>query len=179
MSAFAIQTVILLVVAFLVGCLVGAWARRMCRRSDVPAEAEREPVKAVASAPAAQPAAPQEAAAEPSKKAAAPRKTAAKRRKTPAKQGKTAAAPRKRAAAGTRKDDLKLLSGVGPVLEKKLNSGGVKTFAQIAKWTKKDIAAFDEKLNFKGRIEREKWVQQAKVLASGRDTEFSKRAKKK
>ncbi len=40
------------------------------------------------------------------------------------------------------------------------------SFAQIAAWTEEDIAAFDEKLSFKGRIEREGWVEQAKALAA-------------
>lgn len=62
-------------------------------------------------------------------------------------------------------DDLKQLSGVGPALEKKLHANGVTTFAQIAAWTEADIADFDEKLSFKGRIEREGWVEQAKALA--------------
>ena len=72
-----------------------------------------------------------------------------------------AAAP---AAAGA--DDLKALSGVGPALEKKLLAAGVTSFAQIAAWTEADIAEFDEKLSFKGRIEREGWVEQAKELAA-------------
>ena len=62
-------------------------------------------------------------------------------------------------------DDLKQLSGVGPALEKKLHANGVTTFAQIAAWGPEDIAEFDEKLSFKGRIEREGWVEQAKKLA--------------
>jgi len=69
------------------------------------------------------------------------------------------------AAAGA--DDLKKLSGVGPALEKKLHEAGVTTFAQIAAWGAEDIAAMDEKLSFKGRIEREGWVEQAKTLAQG------------
>jgi large subunit ribosomal protein L21 len=69
------------------------------------------------------------------------------------------------AAAGG--DDLKKLSGVGPALEKKLHEAGVTSFAQIAAWGADDIAAFDEKLNFKGRIEREGWVDQAKALIAG------------
>lgn len=77
-----------------------------------------------------------------------------------AKPAKAKVAP---AAAGG--DDLKLLSGVGPALEKKLHEAGVTSFAQIAAWTADDIAAFDEKLSFKGRIEREGWVEQAKNLA--------------
>lgn len=73
------------------------------------------------------------------------------------------AAPKAEAAVGG--DDLKQLSGVGPALEKKLLAAGVTTFAQIAGWTADDIAAMDEKLSFKGRIEREGWVEQAKKLA--------------
>ncbi|MBE0454592.1 MAG: 50S ribosomal protein L21 [Roseovarius sp.] len=64
-------------------------------------------------------------------------------------------------------DDLKRLSGVGPALEKKLLASGVTSFAQIAAWTPEDVAAFDEKLNFKGRIAREGWIEQAKELAKG------------
>jgi len=85
-------------------------------------------------------------AAKPAKKAAAPKADA------------PAAAP---AAAGD--DNLKELSGVGPALEKKLHDAGVTSFAQIAAWTEADIAAMDEKLSFKGRIEREGWVDQAKA----------------
>ncbi|MCT8160378.1 50S ribosomal protein L21 [Pseudoruegeria sp. SHC-113] len=69
------------------------------------------------------------------------------------------------AAAGA--DDLKKLSGVGPALEKKLHAAGVTSFAQIAAWTEADVADFDEKLSFKGRIEREGWIEQAKELAKG------------
>lgn len=78
---------------------------------------------------------------------------------------KAKAAPKKAAAAGG--DDLKQLSGVGPAIEKKLHEAGVTSFAQIAGWSAEDIAAMDEKLSFKGRIEREGWVEQAKKLAEG------------
>lgn len=83
----------------------------------------------------------------------------------PKKADKTA--PKKAAKAETAGDDLKQLSGVGPALEKKLHESGVTTFAQIAAWTDADIADMDEKLSFKGRIEREGWVEQAKELAKG------------
>ena len=89
--------------------------------------------------------------------AAAPKKAAAP------KAEKKAEAP-KAAAAGA--DDLKLLSGVGPALEKKLHEAGVTSFAQIAAWTDADVEEFGEKLSFKGRIEREGWIEQAKELAS-------------
>ena len=90
--------------------------------------------------------------------AAAPKKAAAP------KAEKKAEAPKAAAAAGA--DDLKLLSGVGPALEKKLLEAGVTSFAQIAAWTDADVEEFGEKLSFKGRIEREGWIEQAKELAS-------------
>lgn len=79
----------------------------------------------------------------------------------PAKKAAKAAAAPAAEAAGT--DDLKALSGVGPALEKKLHEAGVTSFAQIAAWNADDIAAMDEKLSFKGRIEREGWVAQAQA----------------
>ena len=98
--------------------------------------------------------------------AAAPAKAKSAKAEKPAKAEKAAektaeAAPAAEAGA----DDLKKLSGVGPALEKKLHAAGVTSFAQIAGWTEADIAEFDEKLSFKGRIEREGWVDQAKELA--------------
>lgn len=83
----------------------------------------------------------------------------------PAKAAKAKPAKAAKADAPAGADDLKKLSGVGPALEKKLHENGVTTFAQIAAWTDADIAEMDEKLSFKGRIEREGWVAQAKDLA--------------
>ena len=93
--------------------------------------------------------------------AAAPKKAAAPKAEKPAAKPAAKAAP---AAAGA--DDLKELSGVGPALEKKLHEAGVTTFAQIAAWTDADVEEFGEKLSFKGRIEREGWIEQAKELAA-------------
>ncbi|SFA95392.1 LSU ribosomal protein L21P [Poseidonocella pacifica] len=78
----------------------------------------------------------------------------------------TATAPKAELATGSA-DDLKKLSGVGPALEKKLHAAGVTSFAQIAAWTPEDVADMDEKLSFKGRIEREGWIDQAAKLAKG------------
>jgi len=69
--------------------------------------------------------------------------------------------------AGEIRDDLKQLSGVGPALEKKLHDAGVTTLAQIAEWTDAHVAEMDEKLSFKGRIQREDWIAQAKKLIKG------------
>lgn len=63
-------------------------------------------------------------------------------------------------------DDLKKISGVGPVLEKKLNALGITTYAQVAAFSADDIARVDEALSFKGRIERDNWVEQATELAA-------------
>jgi predicted flap endonuclease-1-like 5' DNA nuclease len=73
-------------------------------------------------------------------------------------------------------DDLKLIKGVGPGIEKKLHDAGVYHYDQIAQWTDADIAVMDDKLSFRGRIKRDDWITQARQLASGEQTEFSKRA---
>ena len=72
-------------------------------------------------------------------------------------------------------DNLKQVKGIGPQNEAKLNGIGVNSFAQIAAWTKKEQAEIGERLAFPGRIEREDWVGQAKVLAKGGKTDFAKR----
>ncbi|MCE8534109.1 NADH-quinone oxidoreductase subunit E [Ruegeria pomeroyi] len=75
-------------------------------------------------------------------------------------------------------DDLKLLKGVGPKLEGLLNELGFYHFDQIAAWTPAQVAWVDARLKFKGRIERDGWIDQARQLAAGEETEFAKRAKK-
>ncbi len=72
-------------------------------------------------------------------------------------------------------DDLKKISGVGPKLEEKLNNLGIYHFSQIEKFTAEDIEKVDGELSFKGRIDREDWLGQAKILAAGGETEFSKK----
>jgi predicted flap endonuclease-1-like 5' DNA nuclease len=62
-------------------------------------------------------------------------------------------------------DDLKLIVGIGPVLERMLHNLGIGSFRQIARWTERDIAEFDAKLpEFPGRIVRDQWVTQARAL---------------
>ena len=68
----------------------------------------------------------------------------------------------------TRKpDDLKLISGIGEALEKTLHKSGIFYFEQIAGFNRKDVAAVDELLNFKGRIDRDNWIKQARSLMRG------------
>lgn len=92
-----------------------------------------------------------------------------------AADGKPAVLTAPRAGGG---DDLKQLKGVGPALEKTLNELGFYHFDQIAAWRKKEVEWVDSRLRFKGRIERDEWIKQAKVLAKGGSTEFSKKVKK-
>ena len=96
----------------------------------------------------------------------APAKKAAAKKAAPKTEKKAAPkkAPAKKAEGA---DDLTKISGVGPVIVGKLNDMGITTFDQIAKLKKADIEEIDEKLNFKGRIERDEWVKQAKELAKG------------
>jgi len=113
------------------------------------------PVTEPAPAPAAAP-----AAAAPAPAAAAPVATGA---------------PRMLAQAEGAPDDLKKIRGVGPKLEERLNALGVWHFRQIAAWTPAEVAWVDDRLKFKGRIERDDWIGQAKILAAGGETEFSSR----
>ena len=153
------------ILAALIGLIIlvlGGIVLRMlfCKETAVAAPAAM--AAPAAAAPAKKPAA----------KKAASKSTAAKKpaaKKAPAKK---AAAKKKPPVLYTKKpaqvDDLKLISGVGPKLEKTCNSIGVYQFEQIAAWTKKDIAIVDDKLSFKGRIERDGWVSQAKKLAKAK-----------
>jgi large subunit ribosomal protein L21 len=83
-------------------------------------------------------------------------------KKAPAKKAAT------KKAAGEVVDDLKMIGGVGPAIEKKLHEAGITSLKEIAAWTAEDIASFDEKLSFHGRIEREDWVGQAADLLAGK-----------
>jgi len=73
-------------------------------------------------------------------------------------------------------DDLKRIRGIGVLIEKKLNSLGVTSYEQVANWTGADIERVSQILDFKGRIERENWIEQARILSTGGQTEFSRRS---
>jgi NADH-quinone oxidoreductase subunit E len=114
------------------------------------------------------------AAAKPKK--AAPKKAPAKAEAAAEVAGAEPAllsAPREGGA-----DDLKQLKGVGPKLEQVLNELGVYHFDQVAGWTEAEIAWIDDRLKFRGRIQRDGWVEQARTLAAGGTTEFADKVKK-
>ncbi|MEO1493326.1 MAG: NADH:ubiquinone oxidoreductase [Pseudomonadota bacterium] len=80
------------------------------------------------------------------------------------------------AARDGKGDDLTKIKGVGPKLATLCNTLGFYHFDQIAAWTADEVAWVDENLEgFKGRVTRDDWVSQAKILASGGETEFSAR----
>ncbi|MEM7644337.1 MAG: hypothetical protein AAF366_17700 [Pseudomonadota bacterium] len=73
-------------------------------------------------------------------------------------------------------DDLKKIKGVGPKLEKVCNELGFYHYDQIAKWSAEEVAWVDQNLTgFKGRVTRDDWVAQARLLATGGETAFSKK----
>lgn len=143
---------------------------------DTPAAANPAVAKRASKPKAAKsPAAPKAKASRTRATSAQPAKAKAEE---PAAAGGAAAKPKTRKAspaAAASPDNLKQIKGIGPQIEAKLNAAGITTFAQIAAWTKKQQAEFAEQLSFAGRIEREQWVSQAKILAKGGATDFAKR----
>lgn len=108
----------------------------------------------------------------------------------PAAAAPAVAAPVAVAAAGEAKpaglsvprggaaDDLKALEGVGPAMEKLLHELGIFHFDQIASWGPAEVAWMDGNLKgFKGRVTRDKWVAQAKLIGEVGMEEFLRRAK--
>ncbi|HLQ20382.1 MAG TPA: hypothetical protein VK146_15515 [Tabrizicola sp.] len=75
-------------------------------------------------------------------------------------------------------DELQEIEGIGPALEKLVNSLGFYHFDQIAAWTEADVALIDAEMkNFKGRITRDKWVEQARIIVSDGLEAFRERAR--
>lgn len=77
------------------------------------------------------------------------------------------------AKTATEADDLRRIKGVGPKLVAMLHGLGITRFSQIAAWTDEDIARIDANLGtFAGRITRDNWIEQAKLLAAGDTSGF-------
>ena len=193
------------VVALLAGLVLGMpWgaadkARFQQAPAMAPAHAPATPVaspRAAESVAEAMPAAfvsapqPAEPAAAAPKAAAKPAaKTASKPKAAPKADPKPKAAAKPKVAkpAGPERltaprkgkaDDLKEIEGIGPALEKLVNGMGFYHFDQIASWSDADVALVDgEMTNFKGRITRDKWVSQAKIIVTEGLEAFRIRAK--
>lgn len=100
------------------------------------------------------------------KAAAKPKADKPKAGKADADEKKAAPAAKKEAKTST--DKLTDINGIGPVIEGKLHDLGITTFQQIAELDQARIDEINEQLNFKGRIEREEWVSQAKELTANK-----------
>lgn len=152
MPAAAIGAVVALLVGAILGLPWGAGSPAPVARGGL---AREVPVAAPVAAPAAAPAAfvsmPAEAHAGPER----------------------LSAPR-----GGKADDLKEIEGIGPAMEKLVNELGFFHFDQIASWSEADVAWVDANLKgFKGRVTRDKWVAQAKIIVSEGLEAFRERAK--
>lgn len=122
---------------------------RTAKPAPAPVALLSTPEKKVASAPKAAPAAKPAAKPEAAKPAAKP------------------AAVKAAAPVKVVPDDLRLILGIGKTNEQKLKAAGVTTFAQIAGWSADDVKRIGDLINFGERIVKERWIDQAKLLAKG------------
>ncbi len=212
-----LDTAVLFSAAYLLGCVVGAFARVFTDKVEEMAtepltqavEAGQaivgtlEPAKAMATAVSdvakATLARVGEGASTGEPSAPAQRATAASSEasphSTPQRAAEPARAPTGAAAAaeamaegtkpaglptarGNRPDELELIRGIGPQNEARLHALGIWHFDQIAAWTPKEAQWVGGYLAFPGRIEREDWIGQAKVLAAGGTTDHADRVKR-
>ncbi|MGB2177245.1 MAG: phasin family protein [Hyphomonas sp.] len=79
--------------------------------------------------------------------------------------GKTSKAVKAAVTVPDASDDLSQITGVGPAMVKKLNAAGIYSFAQLAALKKAEAEKLDEQIGARGRVTRDEWVKQAKVLA--------------
>lgn len=158
MSHLALELALWILLVFFIGCILGCLLRRSFARHKL-SVAPEGPSDAGAVPPVTGSA---------SQRAAAPAASV-----TPTVQPLVAARPAGMAAArnGT-PDNLQRISGVGPTNEKTLHSLGFFHFDQIAAWTAEEVAWVDDHLKFGGRIEREEWTNQARLLGEGNEEEF-------
>lgn len=156
-----------LLIALVIGVVVGRWLKKRFRRHIAPFEFDPPQRDHLRSAIPQSLREQSERISSQSKRATSKGVSKSKRATGSKASSQVKTSSGAKTNSKTKPDDLKLLKGVGPVLEKKLNAEGITNFTQIAAWKKADIVAFDAKLNFKGRIERDGWIAQAKKLAKG------------
>jgi len=81
-------------------------------------------------------------------------------------------------ATASDKDDLQVIKGIGPFIEEKLNALGIYTYLQVSKMTSKLETDVNEAIEFfPGRVKRDQWVNQAKILL-GEDVKLDEKALK-
>ncbi len=158
-----LETALFLLAAYFIGCLAGSWIANLAGVAEQP---QLKPAPATAApAPAAVAATPAPVAPVAT---AAPAAVIAEEDDNDhsAEANHPGARPAAVTQSGT-PDDLKIISGIGPKNEMLLHRLGIFYFRQIAEWNDANISWVNSYLKFKGRIEREDWVGQAKRLARG------------
>jgi len=198
---YIVLTALMLLVAFLIGCGIGWFARtrmfglpqpqpssdtKTGPRTAAPAStgtksvsSTDEPGSAAGDMPvgsdtgpeadpagSARPAASTVESSKPSTKAeTSDTQRSTKSGSRPAPTAEEGTQPEALSAPRGKKDNLKRISGVGPKIEGQLNANGIYHFDQIAAWNADNIAWIDSNLSFRGRIQRDDWVGQARRLA--------------
>jgi NADH-quinone oxidoreductase subunit E len=186
-TAHIVETALLLLVAYLLGCILGYGIRRIlyAARGTRQVAAVAQATVVVAPAPSSEPRPTRSHAARlaatvdeplpppkrvetaPVPPGPAPEPAVAKR---PAKSTKSGDAkpPALDTARDGKADNLKQIKGIGPKIEASLYAMGVFHIDQIASWTKANAEWVEGQLAFKGRIRRERWVEQAIELTKAR-----------
>ena len=191
MGHLTLELILWLLLAFLIGCILGCLFRKLFGGSGETEKigAAAAGATAVAAATTAKAAASKAADVKPATPKVEAKKVAAPKPVEPKPVTPEPAAPKPVTAAATgvakrpkglasarggKADELQRISGIGPKIDKTLHSLGFFHFDQIANWSKDEEKWVDEHLRFKGRIEREEWIPQAKLLAAGKEAEFTR-----
>jgi NADH-quinone oxidoreductase subunit E len=180
MSEPVVELLLWILLAFFIGCIIGCILKMAFGRGSTFATSAGVTAPAPAPSPSSAPApAPKpKAAQKPARPvpANAAKPAAKAERKSPAaaqavtgEQPKGIPTPR----AG-QPDKLQRISGIGPKIERTLHALGIFHFDQIAGWTEDQILWVEDHLKFKGRIARENWIAQSRLLADGNEAEFTR-----
>jgi predicted flap endonuclease-1-like 5' DNA nuclease len=184
MVHYLIELAVYMIIAYLLGCLLGAAFRKFFGVEEEVA-AVVAPVAAVAAVAAAPqpvrytpppaPVAPIPAVVAPKPVVVAPKPAPVAAPAAPlAAVGKLQRPTGLTKARGGKADDLQRISGVGPKNESILHKLGVFHFDQIANWTSEQVSWVDDHLKFNGRIKREEWIRQCRLLSDGNEKEFKR-----
>ena len=169
------ETALLLLAAYLLGCVLG-YATRLVLYAGRGTRQVAPPAAAVVTAPPPEPRKPRSSAARLAARVEEPLPPAPNA--APAPPPVTALPPAAKATSsgpkpatlseprGGQADNLKQIKGIGPKIEASLYAMGIFHIDQIAGWNKANVDWVDAQLSFKGRIRRERWVEQALELAS-------------
>lgn len=77
-------------------------------------------------------------------------------------------------SSSNKKDNLKKIKGIDEKLEEELYKLGIFHYEQIASWTSKNIKWIEGLLNMQDYVKANQWVEQAKILKTGNETDYSK-----